>query len=145
MMKLNKLSMILLATAALAAAACQESIEYKDVVFFTGTESTAVTSMYIEGPSSIGLTVTSSKKLGEDMTVGVQIAPEVLPAFNQASGTSYQMLPEGSYKMEETFFTIENGKSVSLPVDFESLSIVDFDRERKECVSLCRSRRSPYD
>lgn len=136
MMKLNKLSMILLATAAFAAAACQESIEYKDVVFFTGTESTAVTSMYIEGPSSIGLTVTSSKKLGEDMTVGVQIAPEVLPAFNQASGTSYQMLPEGSYKMEETFFTIENGKSVSLPVNFEILSMDDFDEGVLYCVPI---------
>ena len=103
MMKLNKLSMILLATAALAAAACQESIEYKDVVFFTGTESTAVTSMYIEGPSAIGLTVTSSRKLGEDMTVGVQVASEVLPAFNSAQGTAYQMLPEGSYRLEDTY------------------------------------------
>lgn len=119
--------MILLATAALAAAACQESMEYKDVVYFTGTENTAVTSMYVEGPTALGLTVTSSAKLGAEMTVGVQVVPEALEAFNMAQGTAYKMLPDGSYKLGGTTFTIEAGKSVSLPVNFEILSMDDFE------------------
>ena len=45
-MKNNILTMFFLATAALAAGACQESIQYADVVYFTGTENSPVTSMY---------------------------------------------------------------------------------------------------
>lgn len=119
--------MILLATATLFAAACQESLEYQDVVYFTGTENTAITSMYVEGPTALGLTVTSSAKLGSTVTVGVQVAPEALEAFNNANGTAYKMLPEGSYKLAETAFTIEAGKNVSIPVSFEILSMDDFE------------------
>lgn len=119
--------MILLATATLFAAACQESLEYQDVVYFTGTENTAVTSMYVEGPTALGLTVTSSAKLGSTVTVGVQVAPEALEAFNNANGTAYKMLPEGSYKLAEAAFTIEAGKNVSFPVSFEILSMDDFE------------------
>lgn len=126
-MKLNKLSMILLAAAAFVAGACQESMEYRDVVFFTGTENTPVTSMYVEGPTAIGLTVTSSAKLGTEVTVGVQVVPEALEAFNKANGTAYKMLPEGSYKLDGTQFKIEAGKSVSLPLSFEILSMDDFE------------------
>ena len=43
-MKTNKLIAIILATAALAAG-CQESQEYTDVVFFTGTESSPLTNV----------------------------------------------------------------------------------------------------
>ena len=119
--------MILLATATLFAAACQESLEYQDVVYFTGTENTAITSMYVEGPTALGLTVTSSAKLGSTVTVGVQVAPEALEAFNNANGTAYKMLPEGSYQLAETAFTIEAGKNVSIPVSFEILSMDDFE------------------
>lgn len=135
-MKLNKLSMILIAAAAFAAGACQESIEYQDVVFFSGTESSAITSMYVEGPTALGLTVTSSKKVGADMTVGVQIAPEALPSFNQAQGAEYKMLPEGSYQLAESSFKIEAGKSVSLPVSFEILSMDDFEDGALYCVPV---------
>ncbi len=135
-MKLNKLSMIFLATAALAAGACQESIEYKDVVFFTGTESSAITSMYVEGPTALGLTVTSSSKLDAEMTVGVEVAPDALAAFNQAQGAEYKMLPDGSFKLDGTSFTIEAGKSVSLPLNFEILSMDDFEDGALYCVPV---------
>ena len=135
-MKLNKLTMVFLATAALAAGACQESMKYQDVVFFSGTESSAVTSMYVEGPSALGLTVTSSCKLDADMTVGVQIAPEALESFNKAQGAEYKMLPEGSYRLEESVFTIQAGKSVSLPINFEILSMDDFEDGALYCVPI---------
>ncbi len=135
-MRMNKLTIMFLATAAFAAAACQESMEYRDVVFFTGTESTAVTSMYVEGPTSMGLTVSSSAKLDSPVTVGVEVAPDALPAFSQAQGTDYKMLPEGSYKLDEDRFTIEAGKNVSLPVNFEILSMDDFEDGALYCVPI---------
>lgn len=125
-----------MAAAAFTALSCQESIEYKDVVFFTGTENSPVTSMYVDGPSSMGLTVTASCKLASDMTVDVQIDGSAVDTYNEAHGTAYKMLPEGSYRLSESRFTIEAGKSVSLPVTFEITSMDDFEDGAQYCAPI---------
>ena len=141
-MKLNKITILLLAAAAFAAGACQKSLEYRDVVYFTGTESSAITSMYVDGPASLGLTVTSSNKLESEMTVGVKIDASALASFNESQGIEYKMLPEGSYKLDESNFTIEAGKNVSLPVKFEILSMDDFEDGAKYCVPVTLTETS---
>jgi len=141
-MKLNKLTTLFLATAALAAGACQKSIEYRDVVYFTGTESSPMTSMYVEGPTALGLTVTTSNKLESQMTVGVKVDPAALASFSEAQGVDYVMLPEGSYKLDENSFTVEAGKNVSLPVKFEITSMDDFVDGAKYCVPITLTETS---
>ena len=141
-MKLNKLTTLFLATAAFAAGACQKSIEYRDVVYFTGTESSPVTSMYVEGPTSLGLTVTTSNKLESGMSVGVKVDPSALPAFCESQGIDYVMLPEGSYKLDEDSFKVEAGKNVSLPVKFEIVSMDDFEDGAKYCVPITLTETS---
>ncbi len=133
-MKNNILTMFFLATAALAA--CQESIQYADVVYFTGTENSPVTSMYVDGPSSMGITVTSSAKLSSEMTVDVEVNGAAVDAYNAAHGTAYKMLPEGSYKLSSSNLKIEAGKNVSLPVNFEILSMDDFEEGVAYCAPL---------
>ncbi len=128
--------MFFLATAALAAGACQESIQYADVVYFTGTENSPVTSMYVDGPSSMGITVTSSAKLSSEMTVDVEVNGAAVDAYNAAHGTAYKMLPEGSYKLSSSNLKIEAGKNVSLPVNFEILSMDDFEEGVAYCAPL---------
>ncbi|MDE5731590.1 MAG: DUF1735 and LamG domain-containing protein [Bacteroidales bacterium] len=135
-MKNNKLTMIILAGAALAAGACQESIQYKDVVFFTGTENSPVTSMYVDGPSSMGMTVTSSAKLASEVTVSVEVNGAAVDSYNAANGTAYKMLPEGSYRLSSDSFRIEAGKNVSLPVNFEIVSMDDFEEGVLYCAPL---------
>ncbi len=135
-MKNNILTMFFLATAALAAGACQESIQYADVVYFTGTENSPVTSMYVDGPSSMGITVTSSAKLSSEMTVDVEVNGAAVDAYNAAHGTAYKMLPEGSYKLSSSNLKIEAGKNVSLPVNFEILSMDDFEEGVAYCAPL---------
>ena len=141
-MKLNKLTTLFLATAAFAAGACQKSIEYRDVVYFTGTESSPMTSMYVEGPTALGLTVTTSNKLESQMTVGVKVDPAALASFSEAQGVDYVMLPEGSYKLDENSFTVEAGKNVSLPVKFEITSMDDFVDGAKYCVPITLTETS---
>ena len=141
-MKLNKLTTLFLATAALAAGACQKSLEYRDVVYFTGTESSPMTSMYVEGPTALGLTVTTSNKLESQMTVGVKVDPAALASFSEAQGVDYVMLPEGSYKLDENSFTVEAGKNVSLPVKFEITSMDDFVDGAKYCVPITLTETS---
>lgn len=128
--------MFFLATAALAAGACQESIQYADVVYFTGTENSPVTSMYVDGPSSMGITVTSSAKLSSEMIVDVEVNGAAVYAYNAAHGTAYKMLPEGSYKLSSSNLKIEAGKNVSLPVNFEILSMDDFEEGVAYCAPL---------
>ena len=128
--------MFFLATAALAAGACQESIQYADVVYFTGTENSPVTSMYVDGPSSMGITVTSSAKLASEMTVDVEVNGAAVDSYNAAHGTAYKMLPEGSYKLSASNLKIEAGKNVSLPVNFEILSMDDFEEGVAYCAPL---------
>ena len=122
--------------ALLAMAGCQKSIEFEDVVYFTGTESTPVTNMYVDGPSKLGVSVTSSAKLTSDMTVSVAVDPAAVDTYNSSHGTAYKMLPEGSYKLDESSFKIEAGKNVSLPVNFEIVSMDDFEEGVLYCAPL---------
>ena len=105
-----------IAVAVLALAGCQKSLEYRDVLYFTGTEDDPAVSMYVDGPASKNLTVSSSKVYDEDVNIAVMVDPSALEAFNAANGTSYQMLPEGSYQLSDNHFTIYAGTS-----DFKQL------------------------
>lgn len=112
------------------------------MVYFTGTESSPTTSMYVEGPTALGLTVTASSKLESDVTVGVKVDPTTLAAFSQSQGVDYVMLPEGSFKLDENSFKIEAGKNVSLPVNFEITSMDDFVDGAKYCVPITLTETS---
>lgn len=127
--------MISMAAAALASG-CQKGIGYEDVVFFTGTENSPVTTMYVDGPASKGLTVTSSTKLASDMSVSVEVNGAAVDSYNSLHGTSYKMLPEGSYTLSSDTFTINAGSSVSQPVTFEITSMDDFEEGALYCIPL---------
>lgn len=134
-MKTNKLMAILLATAALAAG-CQESQEYTDVVFFTGTESSPVTNVYIDGPSTVSVSITSSTKVSEEVGVFLEVESSELDTYNAEHGTSYRILPEGSYTLSTTEARIAAGSAVSDPVSVEILSMDDLEFGVLYCLPL---------
>lgn len=134
-MKTNKLMAILLASAALAAG-CQESQEYTDVVFFTGTESSPVTNVYIDGPSTVSVSITSSTKVTEDVGVFLEVEGSELDAYNAEHGTSYRILPEGSYALSTNEARIAAGSAVSDPVSVEILSMDDLEFGVLYCLPL---------
>lgn len=134
-MKTNRFIATLLATAVLAAG-CQKSQEYFDAVYFTGTESSPLTNVYIDGPSSLAVSVTSSRKIESDLTVDIAVDAAALEAYNAQMGTSYVMLPEGSYALSADKVVIESGSSVSEPLRFEITSMDDFDFGTLYCMPL---------
>lgn len=134
-MKTNKLMAILLATAAMAAG-CQKSQEYTDVVFFTGTESSPVTNVYIDGPSTVSVSITSSTKVTEDVGVYLEVEGSELDSYNAEHGTSYRILPEGSYALSTTEARIAAGSAVSDPVSVEILSMDDLEFGVLYCLPL---------
>ena len=114
-MKFNHILSGLALTAAVLAAGCQKSLEYSDVVYFTGTENSNITNMYVDGPSSMGVTVTSSCKMAADVQVALAVDAAAVDAYNALHGTDYRMLPAGSYRL---------GKSV---MDFRDTG--DYDQK----------------
>lgn len=136
-MKNNKINVILLAGAVLAATACQETIPFEDVIYFSGTEDSPVVTMYVDnGPASRGIAVTSSCKMTEDVIVDLEINADAVASYNAAHGTSYRMLPDGSYDLSASSLKIERGSNVSVPVSFEITSLDDFDDGAQYCVPV---------
>lgn len=134
-MKTNKIIAIFLATAALAAG-CQKSQEYTDVVYFTGTESSPLRNVYIDGPSSVAVSVTSSRKMERDVAVTVVVDEAALTAYNAKNGTSYAMLPAGSYRLSSDAVTIGSGTSVSETLELEIVSMDDMEFGLLYCLPL---------
>ena len=97
---------LLFAAATLALAACKQSIPFEDVLYFTGTEVTAETSLYVDGPTEASFSVTSSSAVKKDVQVTVAIDPQGVDRYNAINGTTFQMLPEGSYELNNATVTI---------------------------------------
>ena len=135
-MKFNHILSGLALSAAVLAAGCQKSLEYSDVVYFTGTENSNITNMYVDGPSSMGVTVTSSCKMAADVQVSLAVDAAAVDAYNALHGTDYRMLPAGSYRLSDEAVTIAEGTNVSTPSSFEIVSMDDFDEGANYCVPL---------
>ena len=125
---------ILIAAALLALAACKKSIAFEDVLYFTGTESTAETSLYVDGPTDASFTVTSSSAVGKDVKVTVAIDPQGVDRYNTINGTSFRMLPAGSYQLEDAQVTIRAKSNVSTPFKLAVVSHDDFEDGVTYCV-----------
>lgn len=134
-MKTNKFMAILLATAALAAG-CQESQEYSDVVYFTGTENSPLTNVYIDGPSTVSVSITSSAKVDHDVEIALGVDATSLDAYNAEKGTSYALLPESSYELSTRKAVISAGSAVSDPVSVNIQSMDDLEFGQLYCLPL---------
>lgn len=114
-------------------AGCRKPLEYHPVLYFTGTEQFPEVKFTVDGPSNIGISITSSQQTNSDVTVNFQVRPELLNAYNEDKGTAYQMLPAGSFELATTSVTIKAGLNVSDVSQFKITSIADF----KEGVTYC--------
>ncbi|EJW98433.1 lipoprotein [gut metagenome] len=94
---------------------CQKSQEYYEGVFVVGADKLLpIANLTVdELPSAIGVKVASSCKVEEDVQVEMKASPELVESFNQAYKKNYELLPQGSYQLENTQLTIEHGNSTS--------------------------------
>lgn len=115
---------------------CKKGVDYHPALFFTGTELIPETKFTIDGPASIGVSVTSSVKVDRDINVTIDVKPELVDAYNEEKGTAYEFLPAGSYDLETNSVVIKNGLSVSDPAKFSVLSLADFEEGITYCVPI---------
>lgn len=117
-------------------AGCKKAAEYRDVVYFTGTEESPTARFTIEGPDQMGISVTASNKMEHDVVVGVAEKPDLLDAYNQKMGKQYSRLPADSYSLSANEVAIEAGSHVSNPINFQIKSIDNFDEGVTYCLPV---------
>lgn len=112
---------------------CQKSAEFRDVILITGTETQPTTKFSIDGPSSMGITVTATDRVSQDTKITMQVQPDLLDAYNKANKRSYQLPPEGSYELKNGEVTIKAESYVSTQAELSITSIDNF----KEGITYC--------
>lgn len=134
-MRINMKAKFLLMMLAVVGAftSCKNADDFQDVIYFTGTETTPTTRFTIDGPSDMGLSISASCKVDQDIKVHIKATPELLDSYNKKNGKVYQALPEGSYEFSTSTLELNAGKTVSQPIRLSITSIADF----KEGVTYC--------
>lgn len=107
---------LLILSAALLLCGCHKTLPSPNVVYFTGSEDNELSVMYLDGPSTQIVTVSSSVKLTEDVTVTLEVDSEGLTKLNQDRGTGYILLPDNAYTLSSKETVIKAGSAVSVPV-----------------------------
>lgn len=115
---------------------CKNADDFQDMIYFTGTEKSTAAKFTIDGPASMGISVTSSTKLGGDIHVKVKTAPELIEGYNKVNDKQYKALPEGSYDLSTETATILNGQNVSSQIKFSVNSLDNFEEGVTYCMPV---------
>ena len=116
--------------------ACQETVEHKDVILFTGTENSPVIKFAVEGPSVMALTVTATDKVTTDTEVGLAVANDLLQRYNEENNRSYVTLPAENYELESTTAVIKAGTNISESVRLNIKSIDGLEESKIYCIPI---------
>lgn len=134
---MRKYSFIVLVVCAAFLGACQEFADMKDVILFTGTETSPKITFTIEEPRDMGVTVTATNKVDRDTKVSLAMGTqEQLDAYNAKTGKKYVLPPAGSIELASKETLIKAGNYVSESVRFSVLSLKDFVEGTNYCVPL---------
>lgn len=109
---------------------------YPDIIFITGTEESNTTNFSIEGPASMGITVTASDIVPADTRVNLEIDPGLIAGLNEKTGKNYVILPGGSYNLSAENVVIHAGNHVSDQVSFDITSTDNFEEGINYCVPV---------
>lgn len=116
---------------------CQEVAEFKDVIYFTGTEDSPRITFTIEEPRDMGVTITATNKVATDTRVLLEVGDQsMLDAYNAKTGKKYVMPPAGSFNLDKNETVIKAGNYVSESVRFGVTSLDEFVEGTNYCVPL---------
>ena len=116
---------------------CQEAADSKDVILFTGTESSPRITFTIEEPRDMGVTVTATNKVEKDTKVFLDLGDKsLLESYNAQTGKKYELPPAGSYKLSAKETIIKAGNYVSENIKMSILSLDKFVEGVNYCIPV---------
>jgi len=113
-----------------------EDTGYPDIILITGTEESNTLNFSIEGPASMGITVTASDVVPADTRVDLGVDPALIAGLNEQTGKNYVILPDGSYNLSAGNVVIHAGTHVSDQVSLNITSTDDFEEGVNYCVPV---------
>ena len=133
-MKHNIFKSLIIGAATLALGACSEGDKFDydhNVAFIAGTEVTPITKFVVEDtPSTQMISVSTTAPVTADTKVTLAIDPSKVDDYNEAKGTNYFCVPDGSAVIENPEVTIPAGRSYSDAVVVKMLSTEQFEEGR---------------
>lgn len=88
----------------------------KSGLFVSGTENNPVVKFVVEDtPASYAVTVQSTKKVENDVTLTLAIDPSKVDEYNAEHTTNYFSIPKNGVELEQTQVTISKGSAISTP------------------------------
>lgn len=116
--------------------ACKNAEDLEDVLYFTGTETSPVSQYTIDGPTDIGITVSSSCLASSEQKINISVATEKLEEYNHTNGKTYKELPEESYKLSSESILLKAGENVSEQLILSLLNTSKFEEGAVYCLPL---------
>lgn len=116
--------------------ACKNAEDLEDVLYFTGTETSPISQYTIDGPTDIGITVSSSCLASSEQKINISVATEKLEEYNHTNGKTYKGLPEGSYKLSSESILLKAGENVSEQLILSLLNTSKFEEGAVYCLPL---------
>ena len=86
-------------------------------------------------PSTYPITVSSTRKVNEDMKLTIAIDNSLVESYNTQNGTNFYPIPEGAVELSGTEVTLKAGTALSSAVDVSVVSTEDFAEGRKLRIS----------
>lgn len=134
---MRKYSFLLLLIFLAVFTGCQEAAEHKDVVFFTGTESTPAVKFTVEGPQDMGITISATEKVTKDTKISFDFGDaDLLAAYNTKTGKKYVLPPADSYELSAKSTVIKAKNAVSESVKFSLLSLEKLIEGTNYCIPI---------
>ncbi|MBO8444581.1 MAG: DUF1735 domain-containing protein [Bacteroidetes bacterium] len=125
------------------AAACTNPFEPYDAIYITEAQESMEVSLTVDTPpAGTTFTVSSSVQASEDVTVTLEVRPDLIESYNSKYGKNYQMAPEGSYSLSSYNAVIEAGYNTSDAIEVDVTSIDEFAEGTTYCIPVSISSAS---
>jgi hypothetical protein len=133
-----KIKYILISIAAclLSLTGCKTEPDYHEVFYFSGTEESPATKLYVDNTAEMGISVSSSNIVDNDVKISFEVDNPKVEYYNKVYGTNYQPLPAANYQLCERWVTIKSGQNVSNAVKVSILSTGGLAEGVTYCIPL---------
>ena len=120
-----------------AIASCTNPVEPYDAVYITEAQKNVDKTLTVDTPPALTtFTVSSSVKANENVTVELEVRPDMLETYNRKYAKNYKMAPKGSFELSSLSAVIKSGFAMSDEIEVKVTSIDGFEEGATYCIPI---------